>query len=199
MIADAGADAIGLNLFEKSSRFVSHVDASFICRDAPGIKRVGVFVNADVDEVRQTAEQLMLDYVQLHGDESLDYIRLLKDVRIIRALRMKHGETAEICRQIEQLQQEPNVVAILLDAFDKEHYGGTGKQVDWQNVAELDCFEKLPLILAGGLTPEFVADAIKTTRPAAIDVASGVESKAGVKDPELVKQFVQRAITAFKD
>jgi phosphoribosylanthranilate isomerase len=198
--AQCGADAIGLNFYERSSRFVPHLDASFICQDLTlTVKRVGVFVNADPREVRETAEQLSLDYVQLHGDESLEQVAALRGLRVIRALRIGDQTPESIEAVIRQWAELNQVQAILLDALDATHYGGTGRRVDWEAVAKLSSIDDLPLILAGGLNAECVAEAIRQTHPAAVDVASGVESAPGQKDQEKVSRFVANAIQAFQN
>lgn len=199
MVVASDADAIGLNFYEKSKRCVSHLDAGFIRHElGTGTTLVGVFVNESLEEVRSTAEHIDLDFVQLHGDESIEYIQALKGLRVIRALRMQLDRVEELKMQIAGLiDQTDNLHAILLDAYDPEAYGGTGKQVDWDCVAALDCFSEIPLILAGGLVPDNVDEAIRKVRPAAVDVASGVELSPGQKDRSLVERFARSAKQAF--
>lgn len=201
MIASAGADAIGLNFYSESSRCVSHIEANFICQDLPrSIRRVGVFVNATVEEIRSTYQQLHLDFVQLHGDETLEFVKRLAGLPVIRAFRLRAADAENIQRQIVELRNAAdNLRAILLDAYDAEQFGGTGRQVDWDAVNELDHLDDLPVVLAGGLNPETVGTAIEKVRPHAVDVASGVESAPGKKDRQLVEQFVAAASKAFQE
>ena len=201
MIAAAGADAVGLNFYSESSRCVSHIEANFICQDLPrSIRRIGVFVNAPVDEIRSTYEQLHLDFVQLHGDETLEFVKQLVGLPLIRAYRLRPANVEEIQRQIVEMRNSvTNLRAILLDAYDAEQFGGTGRQVDWNAVNQLGCRDDLPVVLAGGLNPETVGAAIEKVRPQAVDVASGVESAPGKKDRQLVEQFVAAASKAFEE
>lgn len=200
MIAAAGADAIGLNFYSESSRCVSHIEANFICQDLPpSIRRVGVFVNASVEEIRSTYQQLHLDFVQLHGDETLEFVKQLAGLPVIRAFRLRPADTEAIQQHIVEMRNAVNNLrAILLDAYDAEQFGGTGRQVDWDVVNQLDRLADLPLVLAGGLNPETVGNAIENVRPDAVDVASGVESAPGKKDRQLVEQFVAAASKAFE-
>lgn len=194
-----GADAIGLNFYPQSKRHVSYIDANFICQDVPAnvMDKVGVFVNASIEDIRETVSQLRLDYIQLHGDESIEFIQELKGYKIIRAIRPSNRQ--ELAEQIEILEKEcDHVKAILVDAFDPNEYGGTGKRADWNELRLwTDRDDGIPVILAGGLTPESVGTAIETVRPAAIDVASGVESAPGVKDADKLLMFVDSAQASF--
>ena len=201
---ESGADAIGLNFYPQSSRFVSHLDANFICQDLKvDLQKVGVFVNASKEEIESTAEHLRLDFVQLQGDESIEFVSSLRGLKVIRAIRLPDAaETNESCA-IEQLSQIasdyankcPNLSAVLLDSFDPENYGGTGKTIDWSSLDSLDL--AVSLILAGGLNPENVENAIELVNPDAVDVASGVEKQPGIKDRELMEGFGRNALTAF--
>ena len=193
-----GADAIGLNFYPKSKRFISHIDANFICQDLPPhvLQRVGVFVNEEPEEIIDTAEQLRLDYVQLHGDESEEDIKRLEELNVIRAIRP--ADQTELLQQVESLSELPNIKAILVDAFDANEYGGTGKVADWSAIRELtDQPPSVPIILAGGLKQETIFDAIRTTKPTAVDVASGVESEPGIKDPDKMLLFMDSARDGF--
>ncbi|MEE2827079.1 MAG: phosphoribosylanthranilate isomerase [Planctomycetota bacterium] len=190
---ELGADAIGLNFYRSSRRFVNPELAREISRDIqPGkALRVGVFVNMPVDEVLETVKQVGLDVVQFHGDETIDMIEPM-GLPVIRAIRL--GEQASSEKEISQWIAH-GVGAILLDADAGNEYGGTGKTIDWQKAGHISC--EVPLILAGGLTPENVGRAISEARPDAVDVASGVEGQAGGKDLGLMREFIRNAREAF--
>jgi phosphoribosylanthranilate isomerase len=200
-VAEAGADAIGLNFYPGSKRCIPHLEANFICCDLPKtVKRVGVFVNASREEVLETANQLQLDWVQLHGDETIEYVRGLKSLRVLRAVRWSPERSAEVGQQLEQLRLEcPNVKAILLDAFSPTDFGGTGHVIPWEQVAALSLEQYgIPWVLAGGLRPENVANAVHTTQPYAVDVASGIELEPGRKDRQKMQAFANQADEAFR-
>ncbi len=196
----AGADALGLNFYPPSTRYVSQCVAAAICETLPDqVARVGVFVNHPPESVRQIARRVNLNWLQLHGDEPPEMLRLLKPWPIIRAFRPgKEGARSvldymEACRQAGQLPD-----AVLIDACRPGEYGGTGQKADWQLVAQLvRQLHPIPVVLAGGLTPENVADAIHIARPSAVDTASGVESGPGQKDTDRVREFVVRAHQAL--
>ena len=190
---ELGADAIGLNFYRSSRRFVNPELAREISRDIqPGkALRVGVFVNMPVDEVLETVKRVGLDVVQFHGDETTDMIEPI-GLPVIRAIRL--GEQASTEKEIRQWS-ELGVEAILLDADAGSEYGGTGRTIDWQKAGQISC--ECPLILAGGLTPDNVGRAISEARPDAVDVASGVERQGGGKDPGLMRRFIRNAREAF--
>lgn len=195
-----GADAIGLNFYEKSSRFVSDDEASEIIAATSGRAAcVGVFVNSTVEEI-QKRMLLPLTHVQLHGDESPEMVSELSDWPVIRAIRLQ--PEADDQQAIEAANAEirkwtgAGVVAVLLDAAAPRHYGGTGTKLSWPLVSQLEC--SVPIILAGGLTGENVSAAIATAAPHAVDVASGVESEPGTKDLACVRLFIEQAKAAFR-
>jgi phosphoribosylanthranilate isomerase len=180
---DAGADLIGFNFYPKSSRYI---DVGR-CRDIMSVMRryghityVGVFVNASVEEIRATMETCGLSLAQLHGDETAVMLNKL-DGKAFKAFR-------GVPENLNGFASH-DVPAFLVDASVKGAYGGTGVTADWNGAAELA--KKYPLLLAGGLTPENVADAVRQVRPWGVDVASGVESGAGSKDTSKMKAFVQ--------
>jgi phosphoribosylanthranilate isomerase len=196
LAADAGADAIGLNFYAPSPRHIADSVAAEIIASLPKwVARVGVFVNFSADEVGRVADQLQLDWIQLHGDEPPDFISRLAPRRVIRALSCGAGEIAHVHQYLAQCRTIGAMpAAVLVDASVRSAYGGTGKTADWTALAPpRDELLGLPLILAGGLTPDNVAAAVGTVRPAAVDTASGVESSPGKKDPELVRRFVSLA------
>ncbi len=196
-LATAGVDAIGLNFFEKSKRFVEVGEAAIIAAALPPeVLRVGVFVNASIESIRDTVERVGLDFVQLHGDEPPEFLTELTDVRVIRAFRCRDG-LDEVGEYLARCQHKPHTV--LLDAYDPDEYGGTGKQLHWPDLRNAAAvIGTLPLILAGGLTPSNVARAIAEAQPYGVDTASGVESgDARRKDPQLARAFVDAAKAAF--
>ena len=196
----AGADAIGLNFYEKSPRCVAQAEASKIAIDLGGsVRRIGVFVNTELDSIRHTVDETSLDAVQLHGDEAPEHVAHQFGRPIIRARRLDHRGVAAIAEDLAACKAAGRIPdAVLVDAFTPGRYGGTGETVSWAGLADYrKWLGDIPLILAGGLTPENVAEAIRTVRPHGVDVASGVESAPGVKSPEKMRLFVQAAREAF--
>jgi phosphoribosylanthranilate isomerase len=185
---DAGADLLGFNFYPKSPRYI---DVG-TCRDIMSVMRkyrhityVGLFVNASVAEVRATIETCGLSLAQLHGDETPEMVNAL------------HGKAFKAFRGVPQSIDgfaRPDAPALLVDAAVKGAYGGTGVKADWNKAAELA--KRYPLLLAGGLTPETVAEAVRQVRPWGVDVASGVESSPGQKDASRMKAFVQAVRSA---
>lgn len=197
-IAESGADAIGVNFYPPSPRFVSDERAAEVLAALPqGVAKVGVFVNAGALEIRDKVQRLGLDYVQLHGDEPPQIIALLAGIPVIRTLRLRPGDTApKILPASGEASRLP--IALLVDAAAPGAYGGTGQTVDWTVVPLLRRQSVgLPIILAGGLTPENVAEAINISGADCVDTASGVESSLGVKDWNKVRAFVASARTAL--
>ena len=223
---EAGADAIGLNFFEPSIRCVSADLAALISaaarqqtqkQSAPSPKVVGVFVNHSASRILELTTKLKLDGIQLHGDETVEFFAELKKQIagkfasgtrpfFVRALRTqpegdqhdvdRDAETRRIAAEIRSWS-ESGIDTILLDAAAIGEFGGTGKSIDWSLMPELQTFARSPLALAGGLNPDNVAQAIQTAQVAIVDVASGVESPKGVKCPDQVRKFIQRARLAF--
>ena len=198
---EAGADAIGLNFFPESPRYVTLDQAAAIVQTTPNtICRVGLFVNASLETILATTNQLRLDMIQLHGDETPEYFAQLRGHRIIAARRCPAGFES-LLSFVDQCQKRSCLPeAILIDGYQQGQYGGTGQTADWDAVAALSgSLRGAQLILAGGLIPENVATAIHQVRPDAVDTASGVESKPGVKDPQKMRDFVTAAQRAFAD
>ena len=197
--ADAGADAIGLNFYPKSPRFVQQETAQEICQQLPQLTKVGLFVNESVTTIRQAANEVGFDAIQLHGDEPPETIAELSEFRIIRALRCQQPSLQMVQQywlQCQQLNALPET--ILLDAHAPGQYGGTGQSLDWNQLQSLNpSKEGFQWVLAGGLTPANVAEAISIAHPDGVDTASGVEIQPGQKDPQQVAQFVQAARTAL--
>jgi len=188
LAASLGAWAIGFILWPQSKRVADPAVAAGIARAMRRrLELVGVFVNPTLDEVVQAAEAIGLTYVQLHGDEGPAFCTAVAErtgARVIKALRI--GSGADI-RAAERYHTDLH----LLDAAAGAAYGGTGRTWDWDLIAQRR--SKVPLILSGGLTPDNVAEAIAAVKPWAVDVASGVESAPGVKDPAKVEAFFAAA------
>lgn len=188
---DAGADAIGLVFYPKSSRYIEPSSAVNIARAAgPFVTVVGLFVNASAEEVTSTMSEVDLDLLQFHGDEDAAYCEQFGRP-YLKALRMKPGlDVAEV------MSQYPSASGFLFDAWNKEKYGGTGETFDWDRLSRVNdgpCSSNSALILAGGLTPDNVAEAVAVTKPYAVDVSGGVELSPGIKSEQLIKQFINRA------
>lgn len=189
LAVEAGADLIGLNFYLPSPRCVSEQTARAICSlIPPRVWRVGVFVNAQREYVAALAEQLGLQAVQFHGDET---------AADCRGWRQKTIKAVRVGSQPLSLDwQDHPADYLLLDTYRPDRYGGTGASFARQRLAELPKDQRQRLILAGGLKPENVIAAIRTVRPWAVDVASGVERAPGQKDPDKLRAFIQYAKTA---
>lgn len=183
-----GADALGLVFYEKSPRCVTWEQArAIVAALPPFVTTVGLFVNERPESIREIVDFCGLDVIQLHGDEGPDACRF-PPRRVLKALRVR-GE--ESLAGVERFA----VAALLLDAWHPDSYGGTGKLGDWKLAARLAA--ERPVILAGGLNPENVAEAIRQVRPYGVDVSSGVESAPGRKNPERVAAFIRNARAAL--
>jgi phosphoribosylanthranilate isomerase len=229
-VCRSGADAMGLNFFERSPRFLDEQTADVVVKAIDShnaqveqsgadiapvqgqiagvcVKKIGVFVNATVPRMVETAKKLRLDAIQLHGDESPSIVTVIRTALendavsclLIRALRTNpasldanrsSNETVRVANEIMDWTQA-GIDAILLDAAMPGEFGGTGKVVDWTSIPELNC--QVPLVLAGGLDPGNVRRGISVSGVQSVDVASGVESEPGIKDPEKIQAFVDAA------
>jgi len=180
----AGADYLGFNFYPKSVRFIEKSACaeitSVLKQEHPQIKLVGVFVNSSVEEIKDILQTCHLDLAQLHGDETPEMFAQLSP-SVFRAFRGIPESNAGYERDEAPL--------MLIDAAVKGVYGGSGVTADWAAATELA--KKYPLLLAGGLTPENVADAVRQVRPWGVDVASGVESAPGEKDAGKMVLFVK--------
>lgn len=181
---EADADYLGFNFYPKSVRFIEESACaeitSVLKREHPQVKLVGVFVNSSVDEVKDILQTCYLDLAQLHGDETPETFAQLAP-HAFRAFRGIPESNAGYERN--------EAPFMLIDAAVKGVYGGSGVTADWASAAKLA--QQYPLLLAGGLTPENVADAVRQVRPWGVDVASGVESAPGEKNAEKMIQFVK--------
>jgi len=201
LCAEAGADAIGLNFYLSSRRYVPPSAAREIASRIPStVTKVGVFVNATIDEVSGICGDVGLDAVQLHGDESPQMVRQLGAQNVIKAFRCEGSDLLPVTDYLHECEDLGcRLSAVLIDAYQGGSYGGTGQIAPWSLVRRLcDLSLPVPVILAGGLRPENVAAAIEATRPAAVDTASGVESSPGRKDPRRVRSFIRNARAAFE-
>ncbi len=194
----AGADAVGVNFYSRSPRFVEESRAREIAAVLPeGVTCVGVFVIPELAQL-EAAVGLGLHAVQLHGDESPALLAHFRALPVIKAFRLGADGLAPIQAFLDQtrvLGCPPAMV--LIDAFRDGEYGGTGDIADWATAAQYADLAGPPLILAGGLRAENVAEAIRIVRPAAVDTASGVESSPGVKDAGKVEAFASAAVNGF--
>ncbi len=185
---EAGADALGLNFYAKSPRCVDVATAAALAATRPPLGAVvGVFVNASPDDVRAKVRECGLTAVQLHGDEPPEACSGY-GVPVIKALRVRGPEDVARAREYVGVG---DVAGLLLDGA-APGYGGGGVGFDWSLVATLSG-SGVPVLVAGGLKPSNVAEAVRATRPYGVDVASGVESSPGIKDLDAVRAFVRLA------
>ena len=183
--AAAGADMIGLMFFESSPRHVPWATAIAIARALPPhVAKVGVFVNASAEEVRRAITECGVSLLQFHGDEPPEFCTQF-GVMSLKAFRIRDAAS------LLALPRYPTD-AWLLDAFSPAARGGTGEKFNWDLAVEAKKLGR-PIFLAGGLTPETVAEAVRRVQPFAVDVSSGVESAPGKKDPAKVRAFVAAA------
>ncbi len=179
---DAGADALGFVFYEASPRAVDIQSARLIFDKLPPfISKVGLFVNAKYSYVNAVLDALALDVLQFHGDEDEAFCGSFNKP-YLKAIRMRDSTDLSDMAKIYS-----SASGLLLDAFDSTQYGGTGQTFNWDLMPKR-C--NLPIVLAGGLNVNNVHDAVKNTKPYAVDVSSGVEKSKGVKDHQLIKKFM---------
>lgn len=185
--AKAGADALGFIFVPESKRYVKpQLAREIISSLPPGVDAVGVFVNTPTSEINQIAAYCNLDIIQLHGKEKTgDYSDLSRQV--IKCIKVKSKLNVT---QIDTIKAD----AVLLDTYHPQMAGGTGKTFDWNIAGKIKTTK--PIILAGGLNPNNVMEAIKTVKPFAVDVSSGVET-GGVKDISKIREFIKKAKEVF--
>ena len=181
-IASLDIHAIGLVFFNESPRAVSIEQANEIIQELPPfINKVGLFVNASSNFVDQVLNSVNIDTIQFHGDESSSDCSQFQ-MPFIKAIRMREGTNL-----LKQAEEFSSAAGLLLDSFEEDSYGGTGKSFDWNLIRDnID----LPIILAGGLNKDNVMSAIEKTQPYAIDISSGVEVDKGIKDIEKIKEII---------
>lgn len=185
MVQENGADALGLVVYEKSSRYVNLEQATKIRASITNdCLAIVLLVNPSESLVKQVIEQVKPDFIQFHGDETPEFCHQF-DFPFIRAVRMREG--LDINAEVAAYNAEGG---FLFDAWSDDLYGGTGHSFDWSRLPTSTDYN---LILAGGLKPENVAEAIAKTKPYMVDVSGGVEASPGIKDPIKVKAFVAEA------
>ena len=181
---ECGADALGFIFYEKSPRYIEPDNAkTIIAALPPFVTTVGVFVNKDFNDIRDITLLTGVTVVQLHGDESPSYCNLVEG-KLIKAIRVKNDSSIEGLKKYD-------VDTFLLDSFDKNSFGGSGLTFDWKLAEKAKQYGKI--ILAGGLTPDNVEEAVKKVLPYGVDVSSGVEKKPGIKNQNKVKEFIIRS------
>ncbi len=185
---ECGAEFLGFNFYRKSPRYISPEDARVVIKELPGeVTTVGIFVNeAQPENVVEILKLSGAQLAQLHGDEDAAYCEAVGAERVIKALRVGEGFDAQ------QVLNYP-AWAILLDAYDKNLYGGTGKTANWEVASEAAKLTRL--FLAGGLSPENITEAIQAVEPFAVDVNSGVENAPGKKDAARLKKLKEEMET----
>lgn len=185
-VVAAGADAVGVVFVPGTPRAVTPEQAVAIVRYLPPlVARVGLFVDSEVEEIRTIVQQVGLDTVQLHGDETPEVCREVRRfARVLKAFRVRGPETVARLPAYAE-----GVDAFLLDAYVPGVAGGTGATFDWTQAVAAQQFGR-PIILAGGLTPGTVGEAVRRVRPFAVDVSSGVEKAPGRKDLVKVRELV---------
>jgi len=180
---EAGADAIGLMLWAPSKRYVTNAQAAEIVRALPPfVSKVGVFVDPQAGEIHRALAEIGLDTIQLHGEETPEFCRQFAPVKVMKAFRVKNAESLKRLSDF-------NTDAWLLDSYVAGQQGGTGAVFNWDLAVQAKDAGK-PIVLAGGLTPENIAQAVHEVWPYGVDVSSGVESAPGKKDPEMIRQFI---------
>jgi phosphoribosylanthranilate isomerase len=181
--AECGIDALGFIFYPKSPRYVPPEKAKEIIQKLPReMTRVGVFVNQEIQEVKEVAKFCDLSLIQLHGDESPLYCIQLSGFSLIKAVSPR--TEADILKS-----RKYPVGAILVDAYEPGRYGGTGKISDWRLAIKVK--ETHPLILSGGLSAENIREAIEAVRPHAVDINSGIEISPGKKDPDKIRRIME--------
>ena len=179
---DSGVDAVGFIFYKNSPRSVTMQAVRKIVLELPPfVDSVGVFVNETAEQINKIADRCNLDRVQLHGNEDPTFCKKIRR-RVIKAIRVKDIQS------LKKLSDYP-VSSFLLDTFSEDQYGGTGKVFDWNLAYPAKRYG--PIILAGGLTPNNVRQAIQRIQPYGVDVCSGVESQPGIKDHKKMQIFLK--------
>jgi len=185
-----GADALGFVFFKESPRYVSPEKAAAIITKLPVFTTtVGVFANENREEILKIVSQTGISVIQLHGEEPPEACLLTR--KVIKGIRVKSLESLEPLKRYQGLAS-----AFLLDTYAPHALGGTGQVFNWDIALEAKNFGRI--ILAGGLTPENISEAVRMVRPYAVDVSSGVELEKGIKDHQKMKLFIERARSAAR-
>ncbi|MFN8007073.1 MAG: phosphoribosylanthranilate isomerase [Terriglobia bacterium] len=172
---DLGADALGFNFYKKSPRYIEPSRAKLIIEELPPlVSTVGIFADEfSPERISSVARAVGLNAVQLHGSESPDYVKKVNELRVIKAFRVDRHFDLELLHQYA-------AGAYLLDTYDPEQLGGTGKVFDWDIAVAAKAYGRI--ILAGGLKPDNIVEAVSRVHPYAVDIGSGIESEPGKKD-----------------
>jgi len=190
LVVDAGVDAVGLVFYEKSPRFVTIEVAAEISQVIPAfVSRVALFKDAEQAMIESVLERVEIDLIQFHGSETADYCEQFNRP-YIKALGMK-GTEHDVSYLLANVEKYQSAKALLLDGHAPGEAGGSGESFDWASIAAVD----KPIVLAGGLTPDNVKQAIDLAQPFAVDVSSGVESSPGIKDKDKVVAFMKQVGT----
>lgn len=199
-VADCRPDAIGLNFYQQSSRWLDVRMAERICRALPPeVEPIGVFVNHAVDDILEIARNCRIATAQLHGDEEPEVASLLiaAGLQVIRALRIDEQNVDRLSEIVAEYRDIP-LRAMLVDARVAGAYGGSGRTAPWEAIGAKWQSDWPPLMLAGGLTPANLSAAISTVRPWGIDTAGGVETFPAIKDTAKVRSFIDTVRGASK-
>ena len=187
LVVDAGVDAVGLVFYEKSPRFVTIELAAEISQVIPAfVSRVALFKDAEQQLIESVLAQVEIDLMQFHGSETADYCEQFNRP-YIKALGMK-GAEHNVSFLLANVEKYQSAKALLLDGHAPGEAGGSGESFDWASISAVD----KPIVLAGGLTPDNVKQAIDLVHPYAVDVSSGVESSPGIKDENKVAAFMKQ-------
>jgi phosphoribosylanthranilate isomerase len=206
LAAEAGADAVGF-VFAPSPRRVTVAQVAAITPHLPAtVEKIGVFVDASLDEIESTVRACFLTGVQLHFDAAPELPEKLRDrlglqLRILRVIHYDSDSGMHVTTQISEHARNPHVHAVLIDSRTAAAVGGTGVTFDWAEArgTVFDDREKFKLIVAGGLNPDNAAEAVATLLPWGVDVVSGVEAAPGRKDPDKVRAFIANARAASRE
>ncbi len=183
---DAGANALGFVFYAKSPRYIDPAVAQrIIAQLPPFVLAVGVFVNHDPNTIRAIIDECGLAFAQLHGDETPAFCEALGKP-VLRALRLQDRSSL---LALAEYKGRIGIRGFVVDAFSSQAFGGTGQTVDWALAREVA--QHVPILLAGGLTPTNVREAIQQVQPYGVDVSSGVEERPGKKDHDKIRAFTQ--------
>jgi phosphoribosylanthranilate isomerase len=185
------ADYLGFIFYEKSPRYIEPAEAGAIINWLEGPEKVGVFVNQPLDDVNRIAKETGLDYVQLHGEESVEYCQLIEKP-VIKVIHIEE-ETVSYLLEHQIKQYEPVADFLLFDTKIDGLWGGTGTPFDWSVLKEAAI--DIPFFLSGGLHSDNIAEAIQKVQPYAADISSSLEQKPGLKDFEKIEVFMDKMRT----